>query len=59
VTTTVLLDASEKIGAQAGQTHGQLFLVKHLLTLREQIQPFNVEFSSQETQVHAPDTPSL
>jgi hypothetical protein len=56
VTTLSLLDASEKIALESGEIHGQLFVVKHLLTLREQIQPFNVDFSSQEAQLNFDST---
>ena len=41
-TSTVLLDASALITTAKGELHGGLFLVKNLLTLREQIQPFDV-----------------
>lgn len=37
VTTMVLLDASRSIANLADTMHGNLFLVKHLLTLREQV----------------------
>eukprot|EP00124_Ichthyophonus_hoferi_P004781 Ihof_evm2s575 gene=Ihof_evmTU2s575 len=41
---TSLVHASNIIAEQKGKTHGQLFLIKHLLTLREQIAPFDVDF---------------
>ena len=37
--------ASADIAAAQGGLHGSLFLVKHLLTLREQITPFEIQFS--------------
>ncbi|KAJ3686770.1 hypothetical protein LUZ61_015934 [Rhynchospora tenuis] len=38
-------NASKSIGKKSGQMDGQLFLIKHLLILREQIAPFDMEFS--------------
>ncbi|MCH96380.1 conserved oligomeric Golgi complex subunit 3-like, partial [Trifolium medium] len=37
--------ASKLIAKRSSQMDGQLFLIKHLLNLREQIAPFNIEFS--------------
>lgn len=37
--------ASADVTALRGPVHGTLFLVKHLLTLREQITPFDVTFA--------------
>ncbi|ETI37120.1 hypothetical protein F443_16860 [Phytophthora nicotianae P1569] len=37
--------ASADITATQGGLHGSLFLVKHLLTLREQITPFEIQFA--------------
>ncbi|KAF3331659.1 conserved oligomeric Golgi complex subunit 3 [Carex littledalei] len=38
-------NASKAIAKKSGQMDGQLFLIKHLLILREQIAPFDMEFS--------------
>ncbi|KAJ4789385.1 Conserved oligomeric Golgi complex subunit 3 [Rhynchospora pubera] len=38
-------NASKSIVKKSGQMDGQLFLIKHLLILREQIAPFDMEFS--------------
>ncbi|TDH69936.1 hypothetical protein CCR75_006251 [Bremia lactucae] len=40
-----LVMASADITANHGELHGSLFLVKHLLTLREQITPFEIQFA--------------
>ncbi|KAJ4761121.1 Conserved oligomeric Golgi complex subunit 3 [Rhynchospora pubera] len=38
-------NASKSIAKKSGQMDGQLFLIKNLLILREQIAPFDLEFS--------------
>ncbi|KAJ3704870.1 hypothetical protein LUZ61_008575 [Rhynchospora tenuis] len=38
-------NSSKSIAKKSGQMDGQLFLIKHLLILREQIAPFDMEFS--------------
>lgn len=48
VCTQSFLTASQKISEQKGVVDGQLFLIKHLLTLREQISPFDVSFCTTE-----------
>lgn len=45
ICTVSLKMASADITVAKGQLHGTLFLVKHLLTLREQITPFDIKFS--------------
>jgi len=42
---TSIQNASKSIAKKSGQMDGQLFLIKHLLILREQIAPFDMEFS--------------
>lgn len=46
--TTELKSAARQIASKASTTEfdGDLFLIKHLLVLREQITPFNVEFAT-------------
>ncbi|VDP82059.1 unnamed protein product [Echinostoma caproni] len=44
-----LVSASTAISARRTTVDGQLFLIKHLLILREQTAPFNVEFAVKET----------
>ncbi|XP_063808892.1 conserved oligomeric Golgi complex subunit 3 isoform X2 [Pseudophryne corroboree] len=43
-----LLSASDAISKNKTQVDGQLFLIKHLLILREQIAPFHTEFTIKE-----------
>ncbi|KAJ1268687.1 hypothetical protein BS78_07G153900 [Paspalum vaginatum] len=45
VCSTSLQSASRAISKKAAPMDGQLFLIKHLLILREQIAPFDIEFS--------------
>ncbi|KAF4131568.1 Sec34-like family [Phytophthora infestans] len=45
ICTASLKMASADITATQGGLHGSLFLVKHLLTLREQITPFEIQFA--------------
>lgn len=45
ICTVSLKMASADVTAAKGDLHGTLFLVKHLLTLREQITPFEISFS--------------
>ncbi|KAL7995336.1 putative oligomeric Golgi complex, subunit 3 protein [Plasmopara halstedii] len=45
ICTASLKMASADITATHGRLHGSLFLVKHLLTLREQITPFEIQFA--------------
>ncbi|KAG2579160.1 hypothetical protein PVAP13_6NG239803 [Panicum virgatum] len=45
VCSTSLQSASKVISKKAAPMDGQLFLIKHLLILREQIAPFDIEFS--------------
>ncbi|XP_072370417.1 conserved oligomeric Golgi complex subunit 3-like [Scyliorhinus torazame] len=43
-----LLGAADSIIKNKAQTDGQLFLIKHLLILREQIAPFHTDFAIKE-----------
>lgn len=43
-----LEDGHRAVSVTQGRAHGQLFLIKHLLILREQIAPFDVDFTVKE-----------
>ncbi|KAL3791801.1 hypothetical protein HJC23_002432 [Cyclotella cryptica] len=49
--TKSLKDASAHILSKSGQIHADLFLVKHLLILREQLSPFDIQLRSVERQL--------
>ena len=44
--TEALIAASQQIEKKQGAVQGTLFLVMHLLKLREQIVPFDIDFAS-------------
>ncbi|KAF2500787.1 Sec34-domain-containing protein [Lophium mytilinum] len=48
-TTTSLLSAASQISARASPTDASLFLIKHLLLLKQQIVAFDIEFVTPET----------
>lgn len=53
--TRSLKDGATYIRARKGTLHGDLFLVKHLLILREQLSPFDMELRSVERQLDFSD----
>ena len=56
--TEALVSCSRALTRQRGPADGGLFLVMHLLKLREQIVPFDVDFSSTELSLDFSDTRS-
>lgn len=40
--------AATMVGAKSGKVHAQLFMIKHLLVVREQLSPFDVEMTKTE-----------
>jgi len=53
--TRSLSDGSKYIGKRSGTIHADLFLVKHLLILREQLSPFDIDLRSVERQLDFSD----
>jgi len=53
--TRALSDGSKYIEKRSGEIHADLFLVKHLLILREQLSPFDVDLRSVERQLDFSD----
>lgn len=52
---TCLRNGAESIESRSGEMHSDLFLVKHLLILREQLSPFDIELRSVERQLDFSD----
>jgi len=50
-----LMDGSKYIKKRSGTIHADLFLVKHLLILREQLSPFDIDLRSVERQLNFSD----
>lgn len=46
-----LADAVPRLRARQGEVHAQLFLIKHLLALREQISPFEGDFAMRQVEI--------
>eukprot|EP00535_Pseudo-nitzschia_heimii_P007991 CAMPEP_0197178156 /NCGR_PEP_ID=MMETSP1423-20130617/3523_1 /TAXON_ID=476441 /ORGANISM="Pseudo-nitzschia heimii, Strain UNC1101" /LENGTH=851 /DNA_ID=CAMNT_0042627841 /DNA_START=89 /DNA_END=2644 /DNA_ORIENTATION=+ len=53
--TRALRDGSKYIEKRSGKIHADLFLVKHLLILREQLSPFDIDLRSVERQLDFSD----
>lgn len=53
--TRCLKDGANYIKSNKGEMHSDLFLVKHLLILREQLSPFDIELRSVERQLDFSD----
>merc|ERR1712194_642445 len=53
--TRSLRDGSKHIQKRSGTIHADLFLVKYLLTLREQLSPFDIDLRSVERQLDFSD----
>lgn len=46
-----LAEAVPRLRARKGELHSQLFLIKHLLALREQISPFEGDFAMRQVEI--------
>ena len=46
--TASLISASAKVSLRSGIEHASLFLIRHLIILRDQISPFDIDFSKTE-----------